>query len=355
LRIIKTFIFAGMNTAFYHVRYRAFFSASAFLGVCLGACIELGCSNSRPLALRTVCTLPPLVKETSGIATLNGGASFWTLNDGGNTHNLFEIDTLGQLLHTLHVANATNTDWEDIAQDNAGHCYIGDVGNNDNDRKDLCFYRITLPNGPSPTPGQLAVDTVHATRISFVYEDQMAFPPNKKHKNYDLEAFVWLNDSLWLFTKNRTKPFDGYTRLYCLPANEGAHTARLIDSFQTCTDDKLHCWITSAAISPDGKRLALLSSERIWLFEGFGHGNAFFHAKPSAFLLPSFTQKEGIAFLNEREVFITDEYSKKLSAGGKLYRTTLPHNARKHARKYARFALFSWTKILLGATWRRVF
>jgi hypothetical protein len=34
-----------------------------------------------------------------------------------------------------------NIDWEDT-KDKNGNLYVGDFGNNDNERKDLCIYKI---------------------------------------------------------------------------------------------------------------------------------------------------------------------------------------------------------------------
>jgi hypothetical protein len=59
---------------------------------------------------------------------------------------IYEIDTLGNLIRTININSANNSDWEDITQDDLNNFYIGDFGNNNNDRTNLRIYKI-----PSPT------------------------------------------------------------------------------------------------------------------------------------------------------------------------------------------------------------
>ena len=60
--------------------------------------------------------LPEPVSEASGIILFNGHLVIH--NDSGNTPCLYEMDTLtGELVRTIDIINATNTDCEDITQD----------------------------------------------------------------------------------------------------------------------------------------------------------------------------------------------------------------------------------------------
>ena len=58
---------------------------------------------------------------------------FWTHNDGGGPKKqvLYAIDREGNTRAAFPVIGATFHDWEDIAIDDAGHLYLGDIGNND--------------------------------------------------------------------------------------------------------------------------------------------------------------------------------------------------------------------------------
>ena len=65
-------------------------------------------------------------------------------------------------------------------------------------------------------------------------------------------------------------------------------------------------WITSAALSPNKKRLALLDSQRIWLFENW-QGDDFFSGDKYRIDLGIVTQKEAITFVDEETIIFTDE------------------------------------------------
>ncbi|MFO0950915.1 MAG: hypothetical protein U0835_07120 [Isosphaeraceae bacterium] len=55
---------------------------------------------------------------------------FWVHNDSGNPPRLFAVRVDGSLIREYAV-QAPNVDWEDIAVDDEGHLYLGDIGNND--------------------------------------------------------------------------------------------------------------------------------------------------------------------------------------------------------------------------------
>ena len=64
--------------------------------------------------------------------------------------------------------------------------------------------------------------------------------------------------------------------------------------------------LTSAALSPSRKKLALLDSQRIWLFENW-QGDDFFSGDVYRIDLGIVTQKEAITFYNEDYIVFTDE------------------------------------------------
>jgi hypothetical protein len=76
------------------------------------------------------------------------------------------------------------------------------------------------------------------------------------------------------------------------------------------------CWITSAALSPDRKKLVLLDSTSIWLFENF-EDDQFFSGDVSKIDLGIITQKEAITFYDDNTIVFTDEEFKGI--GGNAY------------------------------------
>ncbi|HNR18365.1 MAG: T9SS type A sorting domain-containing protein [Bacteroidetes bacterium] len=217
---------------------------------------------------------------------------------------------MGNLLRALYITNAVNTDWEEVCKDDNGDFYIGDFGNNLNNRTDLKI--VIVPN-----PSVIIGDSVAAQIINFSYPDQVAFPPHDSLKNFDMEAMFWFNDSLYLFSKNRTVPYNGYTKMYKLPSQPGSYVAQLTDSFFTGVGNLINNSITSATISSTGDKMLLISNTQGWLFSGFA-GDNFFNGNVFDFSFGGTqTQKEGAAFINNGEVYFTDE--RLFSTGGNLY------------------------------------
>ena len=274
-------------------------------------CISNGIM-AQSISLRKVTTLPSLVQETSGIETSNP-LYIWTHNDSGGDPALYKIDTFGNLLKTIFLKNATNIDWEDVSSDRQNY-YIADFGNNDNSRKDLKIYKI-------PNQDNIVGDTAEAEIINFSYSNQNKFPPDNAHLNFDAEALICFNSNLYIFTKNRTNPFTGYTYLYKIPNEPGQYTAELLDSFKTGIGYKEQWWISAADISPDNKKLVLLSSDKLFVFTDFT-GNNFFKGIVKTIDLGSFTQKEAIVFYTNTEFYITDEYFDILG-GRNLYQGSI--------------------------------
>ncbi len=246
--------------------------------------------------------------EISGIEFDKNG-NLWAINDSGNSTEIHQIDSLGNINRSINISNAKNIDWEDLTQDDFGHFFIGDFGNNNNKRNDLTIYKIENPIDIKTTETEAEV-------IRFKFNDQDLENTTDSIKNFDLEAFIFYKGRLYLFTKNRTKPFDGYTNLYRMEDYASNQKAQKVSRFKTCKSGKYQCWITGAAISPNRKILALLGSNKIWIFKNW-KGDDFFSGDVTDIDLGLITQKEAITFLNDSLVVVADENFKGI--GGNLY------------------------------------
>ena len=261
------------------------------------------------VSLNKIGYVPEPVSECSGVAKLPSG-NFAMINDSGNEPEVFIVDHSGKLLKTFYLPDVCNIDWEELAYDE-GHLYIGDFGNNANERKDLAILKYAVSD--SDELSRLEI-------IKFQYADQKEFPPGKRKMNYDLEAMIHTNDSIFIFTKNRTKPFDGYTYLYGMPDVAGSYTVERIDSFKTGVGEKDFWWIAGADLSPNGRRLVLLGYDKMWIFYDFKNSD-FFGGKHEVLAFPSLSQKESVTFTNNFELIITDERNRY--GGGKIYHVVL--------------------------------
>ncbi|MBE0380512.1 hypothetical protein [Pseudoalteromonas prydzensis] len=267
-------------------------------------------------------SVDPKLKEISGIE-FDKFNRLWAINDGGDDPKLYRLNEDGSIAKEVLVTNAKNIDWEDMTQNDFGHFFLGDFGNNKQERKWLTIYKIE-------NPIDIKGHTTEAEIIKFTYPELDGNPVTPDKRNFDLEAFVAFGRHLYLFTKNRTEPFDGITNVYKVGDHAANFDAELIDSFKTCTTMEKLCWITSAALSPNRSKLVLLDSTSIWLFENFTE-DKFFSGDVSIIDLGIVTQKEAITFYDENTLIFTDEEFKGI--GGNAYVIKLDEVTKKVIRK----------------------
>lgn len=268
-------------------------------------------TKSQEVDFKETFTLEKKHKEISGMVFQNN--TIWMLQDKGNASELYAYSTDGTFKHTVAVNNQENTDWEDLSQDRKGNLYIGNFGNNDNSRQDLRILKIegnTLNNA----------STNVSQTTTFVYEDQKEFPPKKSELMYDCEAFVATHDAFYLFTKNRSKGFDGTFYIYKIPNKEGSFTAKKIATLQSCSQYKT-CAITGAAINATETKIALSTHDNVYLID-FKNDESFTQENLKLIQLNHSTQKEALTFIDDKTILISDEKEKGAN-GGKVYKLGL--------------------------------
>lgn len=245
--------------------------------------------------------LPAGLEESSGL--IGVGGAHWTHNDSGDDPVLYRIDPISGLIEQeITLVNASNIDWEDIAQDIAW-IYVGDFGNNNGTRTNLRIYRIAKDSIPAS-----GNDTVFADTLNFNYPDQTDFSSRPQNHNFDCEALLAKGDSLYLFSKNWV---DFKTRLYRLPKTPGTFTAELIDSFDVQT------LITGADYNPETEQAVLIGYDDngfntkgfLWLLWDFQNGSLFSgNKRPFDYGSVAFAgQVEAIAYLDSFDIRITNE------------------------------------------------
>ena len=249
------------------------------------------------------------LSESSGIV-VTAPNKIWSLNDAGNSNKIFCIDTLGVVNRTITITNAENNDWEDMALDATGNLYINDAGNNNNERRNLKILKL-------PNPDLIAGETAEAEIINFVFEDQTAFPPPQTNRNFDIEAIIHKFGYLYLFTKNRSTPQNGWRKTYRLPATAGSYTATLQDSIYLGSSNN-DARVTASDINQKTGELVLLTANRLLSFTDYV-GDRFFNGNKTIY---NFATKQGqieaIHFYDDKKLYMTDEASS--GRAGKIYR-----------------------------------
>jgi hypothetical protein len=236
-----------------------------------------------------------VLNETSGL--IKWGNFIYTHNDNTDKR-VFALDTLnGSIANTYTFQTLTNIDWEEISQDSL-FIYIGDFGNNANgNRTNLKIYKINKASILTNSP---VIDT-----IRFNYSNQTNYTATgSNNTDFDCEAFIVTNDSIYLFTKQWvTKK----TSLYSLPKTGGTHVA----NFKSTQD--VAGLITGSTFVKNKKIVTLCGYSNtlqpfFYLLYDF-NGNSFFsgNKRKVSINLP-FHQIEGIATSNGIKFYLSNEY-----------------------------------------------
>ncbi len=247
-----------------------------------------------------VTTLHDSINETSGLIYLN--QKLITHNDSGGEPILYEFDSIsGHVSRAVFISNATNIDWEDLCYDST-YIYIADFGNNNGSRTDLKIYRLPISDYLMSTNDTVTVDT-----INFSYSDQTNFSPGPFTTNFDAEALISCNDSLYIFTKNWG---NYWTNIYALPKTPGTYQIEKIDSINA------QGLVTAATYNSAINTILLTGYTIISPFSieisGFTPGQ-FSGGTVERYLLDpptgSSIQIESISFLNQNQYYLTAEES----------------------------------------------
>ena len=212
--------------------------------------------------------LPEALNEVSGIEQISKDL-YVSINDSGDEPYLYVFNSSGEIVHRVYVSGAKNIDWEDITYD-GNYLYIGDIGNNRNQRKDIAIYRIdidtTIKMGyEGNDSGSRLKDTVEALRYSFQYPDQKEYPPQASQMNFDSEALAYDKGNLLILSKDRSKPYKGVCKIYEGEFLEDKLNVKLIQQIKL----KGLSWLTGSVTGCDYSNgmLYVLTYKRIYVYE----------------------------------------------------------------------------------------
>lgn len=233
-----------------------------------------------------------LLQETSGLIFWNNW--LWTHNDNLDV-NIYRIDTInGAIIQSYPLAGIENNDWEEISQD-MDYIYLGDFGNNGGNRDDLKILKISKNSFTSGSP---VIEF-----IEYSYSDQVDFSSGSNNTDYDCEAFVVSDDSIYLFTKQWVSKKTG---VYSLSKNPGKQVAQLRASFD------VNGLITGATLN-EPERIIVLTGYNdrldpfLFLLYDYRDHDFFSGNKRKIDILLPFHQVEGIAATNGTRYYISNE------------------------------------------------
>lgn len=192
-----------------------------------------------------------LLGEVSGLVA--GDGYFWMHNDSDNQPTLFRVTRDGVVDLQIRLDGTSGRDWEDLAD---GPCpigidverclYVGDIGDNLGVRDDIAIHVLPEPTAPGDVTPPLTI--------------ALAFPTGP----VDAEALVVLLDgTILVVTKGR--PEQGESIVYRVPTPLQAGVVHTLEPVARLERSRVGAGfdlarqITSASLSPDGKKMLLRS------------------------------------------------------------------------------------------------
>lgn len=214
---------------------------SGLFSSCTYRFYQADCDFPTPGAMHKQFDLDSTVLETSGLLCCEGG--IWTFNDSGGEAALYCLDAgNGSLIRKSIVKNASNVDWESIAEDET-HIFVADVGNNFGNRDTLTIYRILRTALLSEKP-----EVIHDGIISLCFTGEV-IKRETGYSNRDCEAILAFGDSLYLFSKDW---IEQSTLVYALPKEPGHYSLSAISAYQ------VKFLVTGADILPGKQEISLV-------------------------------------------------------------------------------------------------
>jgi hypothetical protein len=185
------------------------------------------------------------IPEASGIVrSRRHPGIFWVHNDSGNAPLLFAVRGDGRIVRRFWLA-IPNLDWEDIAIDDQGHLYLGDIGNNAGLLRVRTIYRLDEPDPSAPEGGDRDRPLAASRTVSY------SLPPSNR---FDAESLVFDRGTAIVIAKY----LDGReAELFAVPFDPPAPApapVRSIGRLPGFTEPA-----TGADLSADGTRLAVCS------------------------------------------------------------------------------------------------
>lgn len=181
--------------------------------------------------------------EVSGIVKSRRFANtFWVHNDSGNPAALFAIRRDGTIIRRYRV-EAANVDWEDIAVDDQGHLYLGDIGNNGGRLPMRVVYQIDEPD-PS-LAGDRPLKAAKASFYTF-----------SRSQRFDAESLFVDQGDVFLVAKASDRR---EAELYEVPFVNPGTLFRPVVTRRVGALPELREPATGADLSPDRRLLAVCS------------------------------------------------------------------------------------------------
>ncbi len=216
--------------------------------------VGLGFGPPSPLERLGRFADPALVEVSGIVASRKYPGIYWVHNDSGNPPALFAVKLDGSVVRSYRVA-APNIDWEDLATDDRGHLYLGDIGNNENRLPIRVIHRLDEPDPTRPAP----TEPLPLTASTFY-----KFPENGR---FDAESLIVEPGRALVISKR----FDGReAEIFAIPFDPPSGLLRpslpvRLASLPGCSEPA-----TGADLSSDGRHLSVVTTRAARVYRRAG-------------------------------------------------------------------------------------
>ncbi len=236
------------------------------------------------------------VNEFSGLVKSRSHDDvFWTHHDSGHQPNLYAVSSQGEVLARVKVEGITIGDWEDIAIDDDGYLYLGDIGDNTNRRKSYVIHKIKEPD-PKEKRWQVArvewslrynyPDGSHDAESMFIKEKQLLV----------IEKKLFGRPALYRIALPDEVPSASRTK--------GKIDEPIVTAEKVCHLPVWHA--TGADIHPKGDRLAVCSYGKMWVLPAPNDLNRFASVETEWVKFPARYQIEACAFDGDDVILVAE-------------------------------------------------
>ena len=235
------------------------------------------------------------ITESSGLSASECQDVLWTHNDAGNAAFIFGMDMIGRHLGTWRVEGARSVDWESIAtyKDGNGKCFvlIGDIGDNDENRRELQIYRIpepTITTEGARSSAAAPLVTAAAEVLKYTYADGTNNAETLLVHPHTFDIYV--------VTKEKSGPAGVHRIKPVFNAGEVQKTERVAEVAVPSSPNGL---ITGGSLSPDGTRLMLCDVKGGYEFvlaDAAANPDDIWRQKPTPVNVGNRQQGEGVSY-----------------------------------------------------------
>jgi hypothetical protein len=186
------------------------------------------------------------IKESSGLAYSSKFSDLaYTINDENGPIYTIRPST-GKVVGTIKLDGVKLGDPESLYVDPYGHIWLGDLGDNDEERDDAAIYAFNEPGAGK-----------------FEVKQTLKFPVNFDDGPTNVEAMLVnpISGQVYLIRKVKDKKKDG--SIFALPnplENGQTNRARKLDT-------KMPPWVTDGEITPDGARALVKTEDEIFVYD----------------------------------------------------------------------------------------